>query len=219
VIISSNVITNVRSNDTAIIIGGKNNMVYGNIISGVDNGGVGLSTNNYGITFASSSTITNNIFNNLLFRVNEQGTETQEFINQSVDQIISKLDQDKIKDALATLLKAEASRQIGKSLHVEDLCPAFKTEFGANVESSKFSTGGDRGRSHKGGYGRSSDRGGRFGGQGRYNDRNGGKSNGGRFGDSKKFGGRSSEQNNGFGGRGNPKRTSEGSGKRSFPIA
>jgi len=171
------------------------------------------------IELPDAKKITTQFFNNLLFRVNEQGTETQEFINQSVDQIISKLDQDKIKEALATLLKAEASRQIGKSLHVEDLSPAFKTEFGANVENSKFSAGGDRGRSHKGGYGRSSDRGGRFGGQGRYNDRNGGKSNGGRFGDSKKFGGRSSEQNNGFGGRGNPKRTSEGSGKRSFPIA
>ncbi|RDB36224.1 DEAD/DEAH box helicase [Spirobacillus cienkowskii] len=170
------------------------------------------------IELPDAKKITTQFFNNLLFRVNEQGTETQEFINQSVDQIISKLDQDKIKDALATLLKAEASRQIGKSLHVEDLSPAFKTEFGANVENSKFAVGGDRGRSHKGGYGRGGDRGGRFGGQGRYNDRNGGKSNGGRFGDSKKFGGRS-ENNSGFGGRGNPKRTSEGSGKRSFPIA
>ncbi len=178
------------------------------------------------IDLPDSKKIATQFFNNMLFRVNENTVAAQEYINQSVDQIISKLDDDKLREILATLLKSEAARQLGKSLHVEDIAPPFKTEFGMNADTSKFSTGSDRGgRSQRGGYGRSNDRGGRYGnngggGRSSSSDRNskfgGGNS---RFSDNKKPGAKQPERMGGFGGRGVSKKSTESSGKRNYPIA
>ena len=175
------------------------------------------------IELPDAKKIATQFFNNMLFRVNENTVAAQDYINQSVEQIISKLDGYKLKEILGTLLKSEASRQLGKSLHVEDIAPPFKTEFGSNVENAKFSTSSERGgRSQRGGYGRGGDRGGRYGGGGRSSSDRGGKfggnSSGNRFGDNKKPGGKP-ERMGGFGGRGVAKKSSETSGKRSYPIA
>ncbi|APJ02983.1 DEAD/DEAH box helicase [Silvanigrella aquatica] len=171
------------------------------------------------IDLPDAKKIATQFFNNMLFRVNENSVAAQEYINQSVEQIISKLDADKLKEVLATLLKSEASRQLGKSLHVEDIAPPYKTEFGMNADTSKFSNGGghsgDRGGRSRGGFGRGGDRGGRFGSSGggrSYSDRG------------SKFGSSSSNDNKksgskGFGGRGTSKKSSESNGKRNYPIA
>lgn len=183
------------------------------------------------IELPDAKKIATQFFNNMLFRVNENTVAAQEYINQSVEQIISKLDGDKLREILATLLKSEAARQLGKSLHVEDISPPFKTEFGSNIENPKFSTSSERGgRPQRGGYGggRGGDRGGRYGGGDRggrpSSDRNskfGGNSGGSRFGDNKKPSGKSSsERMGGFGGRGVSKKSSDTApGKRNYPIA
>ncbi|WP_161597786.1 DEAD/DEAH box helicase [Fluviispira multicolorata] len=190
------------------------------------------------IDLPNAKKIATQFLNNMLFRINASSVEAQEYIDHSVEQLVANLDSDKLKEVLANVLKSEASRQLGKSLHVEDISPAFKTEFGANADMSKF--GSDRGgRPSRGGFGggrggfgggRSggSDRGGFGGGRGGFG---GGRSGGGDRGADRgadrggeKRGGYSTSSNrserSGFGGRGgSPKKPTDSTGKRSYPIA
>ncbi|WGL58974.1 DEAD/DEAH box helicase [Pigmentibacter sp. JX0631] len=166
----------------------------------------------------SAKKIATQFFNNMLFRINEDSVVIPDYIHQSVNQVVESLEENKLKEILSTLLKSEATRQLGKSLQVEDIAPTFKTEFGANVEAPKF--GGDRNRSGRGGYGRN-DRGprGPSKSNGRSSERSGrfGNSSG-RFGDQKKSGQKQDRQNS-FGGRGTIKKSADSGSKRSYPIA
>lgn len=180
------------------------------------------------IDLPDAKKIATQFFNNMLFRVSENTIATQEYINQSVDMLISKLDESKLKEVLATLLKSEAARQLGKSLHIEDIAPSFKTEFGMNSDSFRFSSsGGDRNGRSRGGYGRNngggdrSNRYGHNGGNGRSSsfDRNSKFNNGNSRNNENKRSGAKSERTGAFGGRGASKKSSENSGKRNYPIA
>lgn len=173
----------------------------------------------------SAKKIATQFFNNMLFRINEDSLVIPDYIHQSVSHVLENLEESKLKEVLSTLLKSEATRQLGKSLQVEDIAPTFKTEFGANVEAPKF--GGERNRSGgRNSFGRGGDRGGdrggRGAGRGRPSDRNSkfGGSNGKYSGDNKKPAGKSSDRFNGFGGRGGMKKTADSSSsKRNYPIA
>ena len=128
--------------------------------------------------------IVNQFIKNKFFQIESSSVKCPNLISDGVDQYIEALDLDGLKTALAGVLKADISHQIGKSLQMDDISPAFKTEFGSNVEQ-KFgggsgsasgssrppyrggnSYGGGRGDSQGGGqrYGQGQKRGGYSGG-------------------------------------------------------
>jgi ATP-dependent RNA helicase DeaD len=162
----------------------------------------------------SAEKIATQFFNNMLFRMTENKTDAQEFVTHSVKRLIENLSPEKLKEILASLLKSEASRQLGKSLHVEDLSPLNKTEFGMNSDFGKYSE--KFGRAKKFGRSRNERGGSRFEGS-RGFDKNS------KFGAQNRFYGKKSSglksETVGFGGRGGVKKGSENHAKRNYPIA
>jgi ATP-dependent RNA helicase DeaD len=133
--------------------------------------------------------------NNYAFQVRASSMEIPPFAKAGIDQFLETLDADQLKEMFSNILKSEMTRQIGKSLHVEDISPAAKTEFSANSNvSSSQRFGGDRDFSSRGGS-RSG------GGDRRYGGNGGGR--GGNYG-----GGRGGDRDQRSGGGGNGGRTS-----------
>jgi ATP-dependent RNA helicase DeaD len=140
---------------------------------------------------------------NKFFQIETQISNCPTLISDSVDSYVQSLDAEGLKAALSSLLKTDIAHQIGKSLQMDDIAPAFKTEFGANVEQ-KFSTGGgQRSSSHSS---RPQSRGGHsYGGRG-------GESYGGRGGES--YGGRGGESRFGQKRNSNSGYSSQSSGRK-----
>lgn len=96
--------------------------------------------------------IVSQFIRNKIFQMEANSTQCSPLITDSVNQFVQSLDMDGLKNALAQILKAEISQQIGQTLQAEDLCPAFKTEFGSNVEQ-KFAASPSNGYGgNRGGY-------------------------------------------------------------------
>lgn len=103
--------------------------------------------------------------NHMLFqfeaKVAQGVAPSSKMASSAVDHYVNGLDAEKAKETLSIILKTEISRQLGKGLNVEDLGPAFKTEFGSNVQSApanpRFSERSERsggGSGYSGGGGR-----------------------------------------------------------------
>ncbi|MES2614416.1 MAG: DEAD/DEAH box helicase [Bdellovibrionota bacterium] len=112
--------------------------------------------------------IVNQFIKNKLFQIETNVAQCSPLISDSVTQFVDALDMEGLKSSLAHILKAEISHQIGKTLQVDDISPAFKTEFGANVEQKFAGSPSGNGGGGRGGY--SSNRGGGGGYQGRGGD-------------------------------------------------
>lgn len=113
---------------------------------------------------------------NKLFQIDANSTQASSLISDSVNHFVESLDMDGLKNSLSNILKSEISHQIGKTLQIDDISPAFKTEFGANLEPKFGGGAASGGGGGRGGY--SSNRGsggyqGR-GGHGRGGDNRGG---------------------------------------------
>lgn len=124
--------------------------------------------------------IASQFLSNYAFQIGVNGLEMPAFANASVDQFLENLEADQIKDMLASVLKSEMGRQIGKSLHVEDIAASSKTEFGAHVQSGASHRFGDRDGYSRGGSGDRYRRYGNGGGRGDRDQQRYGGGNGGR---------------------------------------
>lgn len=98
--------------------------------------------NPVGIEMPTAKKVATQFLNNYGFQVQSTRDDMPEFAKNAIEQFLAALDPEQQKNMLGQILKSEMQRQIGKSLHVEDLVPAKKSEFGANVSSSASMGGG-----------------------------------------------------------------------------
>lgn len=115
---------------------------------------------------------------NKFFQIESQSTQCAPLISDSVTHFVDSLDMEGLKSSLNQILKAEISHQIGKTLQIDDISPAFKTEFGMNAEQ-KFGSGAPSGNGGGGRGGYSSNRGGGYQGRGGGDRSSGGQRRGG----------------------------------------